>query len=393
MQKRVLCTLVAVLLLAMVVPYAFADNVVVIQNYGAPTFLYGGYSYVPLKSAADFVGAALLWDSVRNRATLTYNGREVGMTIGSPNVYYGGRTVAMPVAPIMVEDRVLVPALVFDRYLGVPTRWDDEDDRLMLQGPHGWGYYQVAPAPPPTVIAVIERHGPPPWAPAHGRRRHGPTYVVAAPFVYSGVTYVPLRDAASLIGAALLWDGLKGRAVLTYNGDEIGLAIGSPTVIYAGQPVVLAAAPVVVQEVVYVPVDFCRTYLKIPVQHDRGVVKLKGLKGWHEYKVASRPPGPVGHGHHKVATLTPWRDEGPRAEKRVRAGKRRGGEGRVKNEGRVKREDKVRSDPGRDPFKRGGGRVERARGGSERGQGASKHGGSKPDRGGGKGQGKGKGGR
>jgi hypothetical protein len=35
MRKRVLCTLVAVLLLAMVVPYAFADNVVVIQNYGA----------------------------------------------------------------------------------------------------------------------------------------------------------------------------------------------------------------------------------------------------------------------------------------------------------------------------------------------------------------------
>jgi hypothetical protein len=40
----------------------------------------------------------------------------------------------MPVAPIMVEDRVLVPAMMFDRYLGVLTRWDDEDDRVMLRG-------------------------------------------------------------------------------------------------------------------------------------------------------------------------------------------------------------------------------------------------------------------
>jgi hypothetical protein len=397
MQRRLLCALVAALLCALVAPYAGADeHVVVIESYGAPTFLYGGYSYVPLKSTADFVGAALLWDSLKDRGTLTYNGREVGLVIDSPDVRYGGRTVAMPVAPVVVDDRVFVPALVFDRYLGVPLRWDHPKHRLMMRGPHGWGYYQVAPAPPPPVIAVIERHGPPPWAPAHGRRRHEPAYYVTAPFVYSGVTYVPLRDAASLVGAALLWDSLKGRAVLTYNGREIGLAVGSPTVVYAGQPVVLTAAPVVVHGAVYVPADFCQHYLKIPVQHDRGVIKLKGPKGWHEFKVASRPPGPVSHGR-EPRLRNASREEPRRPAKQARTQSRRterkaeqGNRDRAK--GKAKREDKDRAGRGRDPFKQEGGRVERERGASKRGGDSERDQGGKRG-GGGRGQGKGRGGR
>jgi hypothetical protein len=398
MQRHLLCALVAALLLALVIPSAQADErVVVIESYGAPTFLYGGYSYVPLKSAADFVGAALLWDSLKSRGTLTYNGREVGLVVDSPDVRYGGRTVVMPVAPVVVEDRVYVPALVFDRYLGVPLRWDHPSRRLMMRGRHGWGYYQVAPAPPPPVIAVIERHGPPPWAPAHGRRRHEPAYYVTAPFVYSGVTYVPLRDAASLVGAALLWDSLKGRAVLTYDGREIGLVVGSPTVVYAGQPVVLAAAPVVMRGAVYVPADFCQRYLKIPVQHDRGVLKLKGPKGWHEFKVASRPPGPVSHGREsrprsasreRPRTAQQTRTQNRRAEERSRQ------QNRDRAEGKAKQEKRDRTERGRDPFKQEGGRVERERGASKRGgdSGRGKGGGN---RGGEKsrGQGKGRGGR
>jgi hypothetical protein len=405
MQRHLLCALVAALLLALVVPCAGADEYVVIESHGAPTFLYGGYSYVPLKSAADFVGAALLWDSLKNRGTLTYNGREVGLVVDSPDVRYRGGAVAMPVAPIVVDDRVFVPALVFDRYLGVPLRWDHPKHRLMMRGRHGWGYYQVAPAPPPPVIAVIERHGPPPWAPAHGRRRHEPAYYVTAPFVYSGVTYVPLRDAASLVGAALLWDSLKGRAVLTYDGREIGLVVGSPTVVYGGRPVVLAAAPVVVHGAVYVPVDFCQRYLKVPVQHDRGVLKLKGPKGWHEFKVASRPPGPVSHGRESrprstsrerprpaQQTLTQDRRAGRKAkqENRGRAEGKARQENRGRAEGKAKQDNGDRAERGRDPFKQEGGRVEREPDASRRGR-DSDGGKGGGNRGGEKGRGKGRG--
>ncbi len=137
---------------------------------------------------------------------------------------------------------------------------------------------------------------PPAHAPAHGyRRKHSTVRVVytPAPFIYSGVTYVPLRDATSLIGAALLWDSLKGRAMFTFNGREVALVVGSPNVIIGSETVVLAAAPIVVSNVVYVPVDFCERDLRIPVERSHGVVKLKGHSGWHSYRVATRPPGRV----------------------------------------------------------------------------------------------------
>jgi hypothetical protein len=181
MRCRVLWMLLALTLLGLAAAAAWADRdenkddlgsrVVVINNYGVSPFIYGGYSYIPLRSATDFLGAALLWDSLKNQATITYNGRTLGLVVGSPTVYYGGRAVAVPVAPIVVGGQVLVPVMVLDRYLGVPVRWHEKEHRVLIQGRPGWGYFQVLPRPPVEVIRVIEHRGPPPWAPAHGGRR------------------------------------------------------------------------------------------------------------------------------------------------------------------------------------------------------------------------------
>ncbi len=224
---------------------------------------------------------------------------------------------------------------------------------------------------------------PPPWAPAHGRRRKVVrTRVYApAPFLYSGVTYVPLRDVTSLVGAALLWDSLKGRAAVTYNGRELGLMVGSPRVYVDDEVLVLSAAPIVVNQVVYVPADFCDRYLELPTRHRRGYVEIEGPRGWHSYRVASRPPGrvvrtssvrvvtrraPARRGYaerprrveprsrvrdrHPDRAPREWRSEGrPRGE--VRGGERGGGRGRGEARGRGHGEG-----GGRERGDRGGGR-------------------------------------
>jgi hypothetical protein len=295
-----ICALWAVAVIVLIsglAPTGAAADRVVIHTYGVTPFVYGGYSYVPLKTATDFLGAALLWDSLRNRATITYHGRELGLAVGGTTAYYGGRPVALPVPPVIVGEQMLVPASVFNSYLGVPVRWDQEARQLEIQSPSGWGYYRVLPYPPPHAVAIIQRHAPPPWAPAYGRRRHGyrghyyPALYAPAPFIYSGITYIPLRSAADFIGAALLWDHLRNRAVITYNGREIGLVVGSPTVYLGPQVIVLPAAPVVVHDTVFVPADLFVRHLRIPIERSGGVIKIKGEKGWREMRLAS-PPGP-----------------------------------------------------------------------------------------------------
>lgn len=269
-------------------------NVTIINTYGVAPFVYSGYSYVPLKTTADFLGAALLWDSLQNRATLSYHGRQLGLVVGSTTAYYMGQPVALPVAPVIVEGQLLAPVIVFDRYLDVPVRWEPDRERVLLLGPGGWGYYPVLPYAPPYVVTIIQGYGPPPWAPAYGhRRRYYPQIYAPAPFVYYGVTYLPLRDAAGIIGAALLWDSLHNRAVLTYNGRELGLVIGSPTVYYGTQVIVLPAPPVIVGGAVYVPSTLFDRHLNIPVQSEKGLLKLKGPRGWHDFQVASAPPAHV----------------------------------------------------------------------------------------------------
>jgi len=308
-KHTVWAVMAAILIGAMAVSVAIADDddhegdhegdhgrqFTVINNYGVTPFVYGGYSYVPLKSTADYLGAGLLWDSLHDRATLTYRGHELGLVIGNTTAYYMGRPVVLPVPPILVEGQCLVPVTVFDRYFDVPVRSEPDYDRVLILGPPGWGYYRVAPYAPQHVVTIIQGYGPPPWAPAHGYRRHGygyyPTAYVPAPFIYGGATYIPLRDVTDFIGAALLWDSLRERAVITYNGIDIGLVIGSPTVYYGPQVIVLQQPPIIVHNAVYVPAQLLDRHMSIPVERYEGGLKLKGPKGWRDFKVASAPPG------------------------------------------------------------------------------------------------------
>jgi len=144
-----LALLVAALSAAAIAPAA-ADKVTIINNYGATPFVYGGYTYVPLRAATDFIGAALLWDSsLKGRAAITFNGREVGLVIGSPYVLVGGSQVALPAAPVVVGGQVFVPSVVFSQYLQVPVVYDSRVRVLRIQrGPAAWGTFKVGRVPP-----------------------------------------------------------------------------------------------------------------------------------------------------------------------------------------------------------------------------------------------------
>jgi len=310
MKTRVLWLLVAVMLFG-IAAGAGADSYharqIVIANCPVTPFVYSGYSYVPLKSASDFLGAALLWDGQRNRATITYNGRDLGLVIGSTTAYYVGQPVVLPAPPIVVAQQVFVPVTVFDRYFGIPVQFDPDHDRVLICGAPGWGYYTVAPSPPLVVIQAIEGYGPPAAAVAYGPEYdddsnyyYSAPAFVPAPFVYAGVTYLPLRDVTDFLGVALLWDSLRDRAAFTYNGCEIGLVIGSPTVYYSTQVIVLPAPPIIVHETVYVPSQLFERHLNCPVEvrRDDGMLRFKGPRGWHDFRLAAKPPGPISYGQY-----------------------------------------------------------------------------------------------
>lgn len=112
------------------------------------------------------------------------------------------------------------------------------------------------------------------------------------PFLYEGLSYVPLKSTANFLGAPVRWDAATGQTIVTYNGEDFVLTPNSSKALYAGDPVVLSSPPVVINGVTYVPLETFKKYYNVPVTWDgtRSEMKIKGPDGWRTMKVNSRPP-------------------------------------------------------------------------------------------------------
>ncbi len=299
-----------------------------IRSSGVAPFLYDNHAYVPVKSTCDYVGAGLTWDPSSNSATVAYHNRNVTLVVGTATAYVNNQPVALAAPVVMVGDQLYCPAQAFDSNLGVPMRWEPRQRRALFQGQPGWGYYEVAPRPSPYALGVFASYG---YVPAYAPR----------PFEYGGAAYLPLRSVADVIGAALLFDLLSDRCVVTYGGVQTVLYIGSPRCYYGNQVVMLSAAPIVCGSVVYVPERLVEEHWRVPVQHSQGGFRLQGERGWHDFPVARAPfvPNLPFHGGGPVsadrglrpARCRPIQADGPRSHI---PGQPRGGGARQPHQGR-----------------------------------------------------------
>jgi hypothetical protein len=116
------------------------------------------------------------------------------------------------------------------------------------------------------------------------------------PFLYQGLSYLPLGGVADLLGAPLQWDAANNNATMNYQGEELVLTPNSLDAMFAGQPVTLQSAPVVINGVTYVPASALKKYYDIPVSYDRSKseVTIKGPDGWKKMKANTRPPWNAG---------------------------------------------------------------------------------------------------
>ena len=150
MSKR---TVLLAVLLTMVVSFAGmpvgADDVTMIDTSGTTPFVYEGRSYIPLTSAASFLGAQLQWDAAKNRAVVTYNGQELALTPGNASALFAGKPVVLSAAPVVVSGRTYIPTEALWRTYEVPVVWDRANSQVRIKGATGWGAVTVSRRPPP----------------------------------------------------------------------------------------------------------------------------------------------------------------------------------------------------------------------------------------------------
>ena len=96
-----------------------------IINDVAPV-IHNDRTLVPIRVITEALGGQVAWNEAAKEVTLTVNGKEIKMTIGKVLEKYG-------VAPVIIGGRTFVPVRFVADELGAVTTWDDATKTVTIQ--------------------------------------------------------------------------------------------------------------------------------------------------------------------------------------------------------------------------------------------------------------------
>lgn len=111
-------------------------------------YLSGGRTYLPLRAAAEAMGASVRWDGGTNSATVTKDGTSIVCTIGSGVFYVNGVANYSDAAPQNVQGRTMLPIRPIAQALGGSLEWDGYTASVSIDTP-------AADAPSPSLPSNI----------------------------------------------------------------------------------------------------------------------------------------------------------------------------------------------------------------------------------------------
>jgi hypothetical protein len=98
----------------------------------SPPAIIDGRTMVPLRFIGEALGAVVLWDGETRKITYLSDNRLIELTVGQTTVLVGGRTVNMDTAPMLINDRTMVPIRFVRQWLGAVVKWDDAEKKVEL---------------------------------------------------------------------------------------------------------------------------------------------------------------------------------------------------------------------------------------------------------------------
>lgn len=100
----------------------------------APTVT-NGRTLVPLRAAGEAVGATIQWDGSTRSAIAIINDKNVRFTLGSKTYTVNGVKHQADVAPVVKNNRTLLPLRAFGEACGVKVSWDNNLRDVIIDTP------------------------------------------------------------------------------------------------------------------------------------------------------------------------------------------------------------------------------------------------------------------
>ena len=102
-------------------------------GYNTAPIIINGRTMVPIRAVVEAMGGNAGWDAEIRQVTLNANGVAVAMYIGSVNYYVNGQQQTMDTAPVIKDDRTLIPVRFAAENLCCSVEWLDVTKEVVIK--------------------------------------------------------------------------------------------------------------------------------------------------------------------------------------------------------------------------------------------------------------------
>lgn len=83
-----------------------------------------GRTLVPIRAITESMGGTAEWKAEENAVTINCNGHNIKLTLNSNNAQIDGNSAVLDVAPILINDRTMLPVRFVSENIGFNVGWD-----------------------------------------------------------------------------------------------------------------------------------------------------------------------------------------------------------------------------------------------------------------------------
>ena len=87
---------------------------------------------LPVRAFVESIGGEVSWDDDTQTAILTYNGKEIRLTIGSTTAYLDNEPNTLDVTPVIINDRTMLPIRFIAESFGYTVLWTEETQTVTI---------------------------------------------------------------------------------------------------------------------------------------------------------------------------------------------------------------------------------------------------------------------
>lgn len=95
------------------------------QNGAVTVFVENDRSYVPVRFISENYGGDVEWIQETQTVNITFKGRTISLTIGTPEITINGKVTKLDVAPIVRNDRTFLPLRACTEAIGKEVFYSD----------------------------------------------------------------------------------------------------------------------------------------------------------------------------------------------------------------------------------------------------------------------------